>query len=528
MANQLNLNEIYFGKIDAYNELQEYGSELFKKSFLQYEKYKMEDFIFGRKYFVCGNKGTGKTAFLKYLECILSDDPEKLIIPIRFKSDFDVEDKKLFRNAASNIKEEVINEINTENQKNFVLVWQVFLINKIFQAMDSGEFLTFLENDELTLITKLLKCLYGESKSKLMPRLTKGYAKVNGSLLKGINAELKVDIEFNEEMTNVNFNKAAKKILSLFKKLEFYKNQVYVIFDELELSVKSKKENERDIELVRDLILAVDKLNNICKTNGYEIRLIASVRNEVINSVLSSGYEINKSIEDYGINVTWYQKGGDYGDSPLLKLIENKIIASEKQKGINEHEDVWDKYFPDYINDMKVKKYILNYSWNRPRDVIRMLGLVQQYSGVSKKFTQEMFDRAMQDYSEKSWNEIVEELRLTYSDNDIKAIKKIFTNVEVPFSFSYLSKRIRKLGEIYDYVELFAKKYKLIDVLEKLFDWGVIGNSGQRMVFKFLGDRDLAPTENMIIHKPLRNFFAVKSKEIVREYINSGVNGGNC
>ena len=36
-----------------------------------------------------------------------------------------------------------------------------------------------------------------------------------------------------------------------------------------------------------------------------------------------------------------------------------------------------------------------------------------------------MFDRAMQKYSEYSWNEIAEELKLTYTyEKDIQAIKK--------------------------------------------------------------------------------------------------------
>lgn len=40
------------------------------------------------------------------------------------------------------------------------------------------------------------------------------------------------------------------------------------------------------------------------------------------------------------------------------------------------------------------------------------------------------------------------------------------------------------------------------------------------MIFKFMEDDDLAITEDMIIHKPLRNFFAVKSrsKEMVDIY----------
>ena len=52
----------------------------------------------------------------------------------------------------------------------------------------------------------------------------------------------------------------------------------------------------------------------------------------------------------------------------------------------------------------------------------------------------------------------------------------------------------------------------MIDFVEKMFDCGVIGNSDRRMTFKFLGDRDLSPMDDMILHKPLRNFFGVKSR----------------
>ena len=42
---------------------------------------------------------------------------------------------------------------------------------------------------------------------------------------------------------------------------------------------------------------------------------------------------------------------------------------------------------------------------------------------------------------------------------------------------------------------------------------GVLGNSGQRMRFKFLKDDDLDPVGKMIIHTPLRNYFAVQASK---------------
>ena len=142
-----------------------------------------------------------------------------------------------------------------------------------------------------------------------------------------------------------------------------------------------------------------------------------------------------------------------------------------------------------------------------------MMKMVQDQLENEEIISQEMFDKAMQKYSERTWNEISEELRLSYDEKDIQAIKKFFTGIEVPFTFQYLNKRAEELGEIYDYVHSFFEKNKMVDFLEKMFDWGVIGNSGQRMIFKFLGDRDLSITGDMILHRPLRNLFAVISRD---------------
>lgn len=63
------LNQIAFGKTDAFNELNTFGQEYFMESFVANPKYHIDDFLSGSRFFVCGKKGTGKSALLKYLEC---------------------------------------------------------------------------------------------------------------------------------------------------------------------------------------------------------------------------------------------------------------------------------------------------------------------------------------------------------------------------------------------------------------------------------------------------------------------------
>lgn len=505
--------DIKFGKTDASNELMDVGNDYYLSSFLEYERYHLEDFLKGKKYFILGRKGTGKTALLKYLECKFGESAENLVIPIRFKSDFDEDEKKNVKRTSS-CEQDIVIESNTSKLRSYVLSWQVYLIYQIFKKSYSkdGEYSVFKDSKESELIWKLLNMLYGESyDNKIIPKLSKGLIKISVGT-KGLDAELAAEIELNDG--KINFAKTAKKVIEFYERLSFDRNPVFILIDELELSVSSKKRRDSDIELVRDLIIAVDKMNKISKSKLYNIKFYASVRTDVIDSVLSNGYEINKCTEDYGVTVEWYQRGGNYEDSPLLKLLEKKIRASEKAMSEIESTNVWETYFEKKINGIEICRFLLTYSWYRPRDVIRMMTFAQEYCDKNTpKFNQVIFDRAIQQYSNKMWTEVAEEISLKYSPDDILAIKRILTGIQVPFTYGDIKNIIIKLSAQYVYVKHFSSKYKIPEVLDMLFDWGIIGNSGQRMVFSFLGYQNMDINKPMIIHTPLRNFFEVVSKK---------------
>lgn len=182
----LNIEKIVFGKTDAFNELTELGPDYFLDSFVVNEKYRLQDFLSGEKYYICGKKGTGKTAFLRYLECKLKENPENLVIPIRFKSEFDETDKAQLmsmatstKNEAEDTQEEAYRTSDILSQKSYVLMWKTFLINQIFLNMKKGEYTVFKEDENYELITNLLVALYGSTSpnSMIMPKLKKGLLK---------------------------------------------------------------------------------------------------------------------------------------------------------------------------------------------------------------------------------------------------------------------------------------------------------------------------------------------------------------
>lgn len=83
---RISIKEKIFGKADAFNELNIFGQDYFMGSFVFNSEYHIDDFLSGSRFFVCGKKGTGKSALLKYLECQFREDKSNLVFPIRFKA----------------------------------------------------------------------------------------------------------------------------------------------------------------------------------------------------------------------------------------------------------------------------------------------------------------------------------------------------------------------------------------------------------------------------------------------------------
>jgi len=139
-----------------------------------------------------------------------------------------------------------------------------------------------------------------------------------------------------------------------------------------------------------------------------------------------------------------------------------------------------------------------------------MMSAIHNQIGTSEKFNQEAFDKAQQEYSELMWTEIKDELRLSYSEEEVNAIFVLLNRITMPFSYESLVKRIEVLGKYYPDIPQLLDSSKLIMILTKLYELGVIGNTGKPMNFVFLGRPALDPLGMMVIHTPLRNYFSVQ------------------
>lgn len=305
------LKNIYFGKVDAKNELLENTVEQrnnFCSTFLLPSNLNVDAFRKGKRYFVYGLKGTGKTAFLRYLSIIFEDNYRYLTSFILFKSEFGEEDKQGFVKAAKIfLDQKQFDQI--EDEQDFVCVWKWFFYRHIIEFVETQDIQLFEHDDNWKGFKKHVKALKLDSSktglSRFIPRIKRGEVELEIGW-----GKLGLDLDFLQEHDDkVKFSQIVQVAERYFERLFPVGPNFYIFLDELELAYQTKKAYVRDARLIRDIIIVTNKINSLCRAKGYPVYIITSVRSEVLTAIEASGKEINKVIEDFGMLVSWHQAG---------------------------------------------------------------------------------------------------------------------------------------------------------------------------------------------------------------------------
>lgn len=99
---------------------------------------------------------------------------------------------------------------------------------------------------------------------------------------------------------------------------------------------------------------------------------------------------------------------------------------------------------------------------------------------------------------------------MSYSEDEVNAIFTLLNRITMPFTYEILSQRIAQLGKFYPRMPELLNSERLTQMLNKLYELGIIGNTGKPMNFVFLGRTALDLLGRMVIHTPLRNYFSVQ------------------
>ncbi|MEO3387587.1 hypothetical protein [Mesorhizobium sp. CAU 1741] len=474
---RLPLKQLRFGNVDARYEVNTRNPldvEHFRQSFVEPAGISVEEFIKGDRFFVHGVKGAGKTSILRYIQ-LKTSDSGCINRFISFSTEIsDIEREKIRSMSGIHIFEQKDVDVHNESA---VDVWMIFILRQISKIIEENR-ISFSSHKDVAVFCELMKRFYdGEDNKGLLSWLS---AALKGGKYKFKSKYIDADIRgpLSEKEREFPVNYVVEQSMRLLKSLGFESGGgVYIFFDELNLSFASRVTHKRDVILIRDLLVAIDRLNSFFIDEHKPIYIVAAARSEVLHALNAPTHEINKILADRGRELRWFAKTSG-GDWPIIRLLEKKIRASETISRFPETENILEKYFHRDLFGMTPKDFIVETTWCNPRDLVLLFGEAASQSHSNEiYFGAPVIDRIIANYSAAAWREKAEELSVEYAAQEIQAIKKGLLGFERHFRISAFERNWANKADRDQTMKMMTTKYTLSKILDDLFRVGIVGQS---------------------------------------------------
>ena len=475
---EIKIKDIYAGKPDAKDEIDFGGLEEFIKTYVVAEHFNIESLISGTNCFITGFKGTGKTALLFYLDNKFKEIDESTCSSfIFFKEEFTDTKRSELESIARRILSSISVEKNAlvDNQE-FEYIWRWLLFKRIVsdnEEYNRGLFIDDENWEKFENVIGKIKSPNNKRKFTIPKKIKMAVPYVEPSTQSVITPEVEVDLQNTSDDNYLKFMEVIDEAERLLMNATRTDIPYYIFVDELEAYYGNISVFKRDLCLIRDLIFTVKRFNsNFSTINMKCTKIICSVRSEILTAIsrFIVTKELNKVTAGFAVPLMW-----NYGNTssymhPIIQILLKRIAVCEGC--VNpDYKKVYERWLPENIHGIEPANYILNNSWCKPRDIVRLITTVQNsIYNSSKAFTQSVFDSIVKTYSEDSLIEIKEELRALYDTDQIDTIINCFMGYKTTFSVSQLKQRIKT------YFQGSILEAHFTQVIDDLYRLGFLGN----------------------------------------------------
>lgn len=521
----IRVKNIYAGKPDAKDEVETEGLIPFIENYVMPDNFNLSSLVDGTGYYITGYKGTGKTALLYYLDDYVKRiDKSTCSSFIFFKGDYSdlrkQEMELLSKRLTSAIS--IGNDVVLEGT-DFEYIWRWLFYRRFIEDNEAYNYGIFRQDENWYAFEKMISRIGCDKKKRFLsiPAKVSLTCPISDST-QSTKFEPKMELNFldtgmQESTTYKFFTEIIDEADDLFTKLERTDIPYYVFIDELEAYYGDEAVFKRDLRLIRDLIFTVKKLGQIMGANRtVKTKLICSVRTEIVNAInrFIVSKEINKIISGFEVPLIWDYTNTNSFNHPILKILVKRIEYAEKQANEYKGEkELIEKWFPEKINGSEAANYLLNNSWCKPRDIVRLILSAQNCIGCDNtSFSQGTIDLSHKRYSLDSLIEIKEEMRALYSAKDIDIIVTCLTGFKRVFSLDELQTRIEK------FYKNTVWENKTTEILTDLYRLGIVGNymsSSESYRWQHKGDDGIILDDvwKIMIHPALQNALSVNKKQ---------------
>jgi hypothetical protein len=433
------ISELNLGFIDAENYQGKENKDLFNRIFVK-NKY-LDRLFLSYNYFLIGEKGTGKTAYSVFLSNNVYNDT---ISETKFIRETDYE-------KFVTLKKEKHLQLS-----DYTSIWKVILLLLLSKSLKTEELdhhafsksskmksiLSAIDEYYLSAFSpEILYALDLVENNKLAAEIISKYLKLGG--------EQSNSLTFHESRFQVNLLYIQKKFEEALSGLKL-KNNHFLFIDGIDVRPGEIPYNDY-LDCVKGLANAVWSLNadffSKIKDSKGRFKVILLLRPDIFNS-LSLQNATNK-LQDNSVFLDWRTTYPEYRDSELFKLADKMLNSQQIRKSDNGKS--WDYYVPwksksthpDREFNPSFFKF-LQLSYSRPRDIIRMLKILQGIfisKGHDEKwvFQETDFDsyEFQNQYSEYLMAGIRDQLSFYYTREDYELFLKFFQYLDGKIEFNY-------------------------------------------------------------------------------------------
>ena len=391
--NALTLGNIQVGEPDANAEyfaaLRGHRQPLFIDAFLMTHNFPLDKVLTGEIFLIYGQKGTGKTATLRYVENrVMESGSVQFLI---FKKAF-IEEVDLQQISTIPL---VVDEEDIKKFKHYHHALKrvfIYILISLSLSESKNRDLSGLDAEHTTIFERLRKSTIGDVIRLAFDSLA--------SLLDAA----KIDIPAaTGNSVLIDASRAIKRsndslLEYLCQILRGNSKPVRLIIDEIHFAYRSEESLQQDAILVRDCILAIQSLNDRFAQEGSDCCVYAAVRSEYLEHPLISTADINHTVESVGVNLTWstYPTNKDH---PLFVLLFNRFSI-----GMNAS-FVQSQFMKLYFANIDPVNF-LSRTWNKPRDVIRFFNCAKTLYPNRITLTRSQVNTVWRRYAQEAWNEV--------------------------------------------------------------------------------------------------------------------------
>jgi hypothetical protein len=514
----LPLQDLDFGRRDARAEVRPgdlRAQRMFMDNFITLSGLDVGEFASGRRTVILGMKGSGKTALQIYLRTKLHELGYRTR-SIVFSDEMAEDDRVAFSNSAGYELVETSGKNISSILQDFEVQWHWFFHRQIYHfLLDQPDF------SGSSRYARLLKALVtgpvDAAWTRFLPQIKRSDIKIEADF-GFLRAHFAGEFDFSQAgVLKASLRDIVRVLDREVLEVRTALARCVIFIDEINLSRVSGEQYFRDGRIVRDLIVTAHRFNTRFAESGVDCKIVIGVREEVISATATLGKEITKLISDTSFQLFWH--GRDSGaNHPLFEIISRKIRWLEREKNIHEDLSVFARYFPKEVNGANFFKFVSQLSWYRPRDFVRYFDVIRSFAlrrRLSGRFTAEIMKEAAKEYSRESWREVREELQATLTAAQIDGIEQVLSGLDVKFTDDEFDRRIDELSS--KSVEVKSlRKLETGELIGIFFRTAVIGNEfrqGNRIVnrWAYRGENSPILDRQFMVHRGLRPHFSLLS-----------------